>query len=92
MSMKRKMDRAAKQRAAAAMRFETRPTRRAAPQRRADAAAKQAAQREEHHAWLASLTPEQRERYKQRVEERGRRQMEMCAPVLAMAASMAMRG
>ncbi len=92
MSIGRKMARASAQRAKAAKRLETRPDRRAEPQRREARRAEQTARYEEHQNWLASLTPEQRERYNRREDERVERMMNMCGPVLAMAANMAARG
>lgn len=92
MGIGRKMARASAQRAKAAKRLATRPERRSEPQRRAEKRAEQTARYEEHRAWLASLTPEQRERYNRREDERVQRMMNVCGPVLAMAASMAVRG
>lgn len=92
MSMARKLARAAEQREKAAKRLASRPDRRAEPQRRADRRAEQKARAEEHRTWLASLTPEQRDRYDRRERERTERMMEICAPALLGAMSMAARG
>lgn len=92
MSMTRKMARAAEQRAKAEKRLKSRPDRRAEPQRRAERRAEQTARIEEQRAWLASLTPEERERYNRREDERVQRMMEICAPALIGALGMAVRG
>jgi len=88
----RKMRRAAEQRAKAARRLETRPDRRTKPQRDAEAKAERQAKWNEHREWLASLTPEQRERYNRREDERMERMMGICAPALLGAMALATRG
>lgn len=92
MSLARKMARASEQREKAAKRMASRPDRRAEPQRRLERRAEQDARVAEHREWLASLTPEQRERYDRREERRMQSMMEICAPALLGAVSLAARG
>lgn len=82
MSTKRRMQRDAARRTEAAKRLASRPKRRMAPQARADRRAKRAADAARHAEWLASLTPEQRERHDVRETQRMQSLMAICAPAL----------
>ncbi len=82
MSTARKLKRAADRRTEAARRMDSRPARRARPAIVAEERARDLAERQRHREWLASLSPEERERFEQRVERRRQRQIETVAPLL----------
>jgi len=82
MNTARKMKRNAERRKTAASRLTSRPERRARPALLAETRAREQAEAQEHREWVASLTPEQRERYERRLEDRRQRQMQTLAPLL----------